>query len=89
MMKWAKELFPINKYYWRRIERTIKYIKRNVNNKFKSLSIKSNTKVYDWKIPLEWKITEAYIKEVGVGKFVILKKTIFTYLDTHEILKNF
>ena len=75
MMKWAKELFPINRSITGEgLRRTIKYIKRNVNNRFKSLSIKSNTKVYDWKIPLEWKITEAYIKEVGGSKICDFKE---------------
>ena len=75
MMKWAKELFPINRSITGEgLRRTIKYIKRNVNNRFKSLSIKSNTKVYDWKIPLEWKITEAYIKEVGGRKICDFKE---------------
>ena len=39
---------------------TLKKIK-NINSGLKIKSIKSGTKVFDWTIPLEWIIDEAFI----------------------------
>ena len=74
MMKWAKILFPINRSITGEgLRETIKFIKNNVNSNFKNFKIKSNKKIYDWKVPLEWKISEAYIKEVGGKKICDFK----------------
>ena len=48
---------------------TLKYIKNNINN-FKIKKVKSSTKVFDWKVPNEWHIKEAYIKDEN-GKIII------------------
>ena len=99
MMKWAKILFPINRSITGEgLRKTIQFIKKNVNKNFKNYRIKSNTKVFDWKIPLEWKITEAYIKEVGGKKICDFKdnnlhvlgysKNINKLLNFDELKKN-
>ena len=99
MMKWAKILFPINRSITGEgLRKTIQFIKKNVNNNFKNYRIKSNTKVFDWKIPLEWKITEAFIKEVGGKKICDFKdnnlhvlgysKKINKLLNFDELRKN-
>jgi aminopeptidase-like protein len=63
MMKWAKDLFPIPRSLTGKgNEETFKYIIKNINKKFKIKYVKSNTKVFDWKIPLQWEISDAYIK---------------------------
>ena len=70
MMNWAKDLFPINRSITGKgLRKTIKYIKNNINNQFRVYSIKSNTKVFDWKIPFEWKVSKGYIKEIN-GKII-------------------
>ena len=62
MMSWAKDLFPINRSITGKgVKQTIRYIQKNINNKFLNKKIKSNTKVYDWKIPKEWSLKNAYI----------------------------
>ena len=51
MMKWAKDLFPINRSITGDgLRKTIKYIQQNVNKKFKMFVVKIKTKVYDCKI---------------------------------------
>ena len=37
----------------------------------KIYSIKSGTKVFDWKIPLEWEIKQGWIKKSDGKKYVI------------------
>lgn len=66
MMNWAKEIFP----YHRSLTgtgtlKTLLFIKKKINNKFKIKSVKSGKKVFDWKIPLEWSIKKAAINYEG------------------------
>jgi len=62
-MKWAKDLFPISRSLTGKgNEETFKYIIKNINKNFKVHYVKSNTKVFDWKIPQQWEIKDAYIK---------------------------
>jgi len=66
MMGWAKQLFPINRSITGKgLRQTIQFIQSNINKKFKKYKIKSNTQVYDWKIPEEWNVSEAYIDEIN------------------------
>jgi len=99
MMKWAKILFPINRSITGEgLRKTIQFIKKNVNKNFKKFKIKSNTRVFDWKIPLEWKITEAYIKEIDGKKICDFRdnnlhvlgysKNINKLLNFNELKKN-
>ena len=65
MMNWAKTLFPINRSLTGKgVKQTISFAQKKINKKFKSLKIKSNTKVFDWKVPYEWNISKAYIDEI-------------------------
>ena len=69
MMAWAKILFPINRSITGDgVRQTINFIKKNINRNFKKKKIKSGTKVFDWKIPEEWKVTSAYIKDLNGNK---------------------
>ena len=58
-MQWAKDLFPFCRSLTGEGNRkTLKYIK-NVNSKFIIKAFRSNTKVFDWKVPSEWSIKDA------------------------------
>jgi aminopeptidase-like protein len=62
MMKWAKDLFPFCRSLTGQGNlNTFNYIIKNVNKNFKIHYVKSNTKVFDWKIPKQWEINNAYI----------------------------
>ena len=69
-----KTLYPINRSLTGKgTETTLKLIK----NYFPDLKIKKfkcNTKVFDWKIPDEWNIYDAYIKDKFGNKIVDFKK---------------
>ena len=58
------ELFPISRSITGNgNRRTLKFIQKKIPITIKE--IKSGTKVYDWQVPLEWKISDAYIKYNG------------------------
>lgn len=54
------------------VKKTLKIIK-NQFPKLKVYSIKSGTKVFDWKIPSEWNITEAYVLDKNNKKIINFK----------------
>ena len=73
-MKWAKDLFPFCRSLTGEGNRqTLEYIK-SVNSKFIIKSFKSNKKVFDWQIPLEWKINDAYFEDHKGKKYANFKK---------------
>lgn len=75
MMEWAKIIFPYNRSITGHgVRQTIKFIQKKINKKFKNYKLNSGTKVYDWKIPNEWYVSEAYIDEIGGKRICDLKK---------------
>ena len=55
------------------VRKTLKPIKRKIPE-LKIKSIKSKTKVFDWKIPLEWRVKNAYILDPSNNKICDFKK---------------
>ena len=84
MMRWAKVLFPINRSITGKgLRQTIKFVKK-INKKFKRYKIKTNTQVFDWKIPYEWNISEAYIEKVGGEKICDFRENNLHILGTQK-----
>ena len=54
--------------------KALKIIQSYIPIKIKS--VKSGTKVFDWKVPKEWDVKEAWIKNSEGQKLLILKKII-------------
>ena len=78
IFSWTSNLFPIQRSITGKGNRkTLLYIKKELG-KLKIIEVKSGTKVFDWKIPNEWNIKDAYIKDEKNIKVVDYKKTIFT-----------
>jgi len=74
MIKWAKDLFPLcRSLTGDGTRKTLRYF-QNINNEFKILNFKSGKKVFDWSIPLEWNIKDAYIEHNSKKKFAEFKK---------------
>ncbi len=62
LYKWATDLFPMPRSLTGQgVRDTLTYIK-NIIPELEIKSIPSGTKVFDWEIPKEWVIREAYIK---------------------------
>ena len=74
MWNWAKDLFPINRSITGPgVRDTLNYI----NKKFPDLKIhkvKSGTKAFDWIVPNEWIIKDAYIKDKNGNKIIDFRK---------------
>ncbi len=63
MYKWATDLFPLNRSITGHDNRkTLKYLKDLIPD-LKIKNIKSGEKVFDWTIPDEWHVDEAYIED--------------------------
>jgi len=61
---WAKILFPINRSLTGSGNvKTLKFIEKFSKKKFKIKYFKTDDKCFDWKIPKEWEIKQAYIKD--------------------------
>ena len=74
IFSWTSNLFPIQRSITGKGNReTLLYIKKELG-KLKIIEVKSGTKVFDWKIPSEWNIKDAYIKDEKNIKVVDYKK---------------
>ena len=73
MHKWLTELFPINRSITGNgVRETLSYFQKLLPN-LQIHSIPSGTKVYDWIIPEEWVIKNAYIMHENGEKILDLK----------------
>ena len=70
----GKKLFPLNRSITGKD--TFKFFKKISKNfkKFKIKKIQSGKKVFDWKIPPEWNVKEAYILDKDNNKIIDFKK---------------
>lgn len=74
LFKWANDLFPIYRSLTGEGNRkTLRYIKKEISN-LKIREVRSGKKVYDWVIPDEWNIKDAYITDNKGKKIVDFKK---------------
>jgi len=78
MLNIVKELF----YFPRSVagqatRETLKYISKKTN-KLKIIKYKCGSKVFDWKIPYEWNIKDAFIKEESGKKVLDFKKNLLS-----------
>jgi len=69
-----KNLFTINRSLTGKgVVKTLNIIKKNIP-KLKIKKIKSGTKVFDWNIPPEWNVTDAYVLDKKGFKIINFKK---------------
>ena len=86
--KWAQDLFPLNRSLAGKFNRlTINYIKKNVNKKFKIKKVKSGTKVFGWKIPKEYSLTKAILKDEN-GKIICDAKDNYLHAMVNSVSVN-
>ena len=66
----GKKLWPLNRSLTGKgVNQTLKILK-SYNNKLKIIKFKSGTKVFDWTIPKEWFVSDAWIKD-DKGKKIV------------------
>ena len=68
-----KKLFHLNRSITGKDTKlTLDIIKKNLKN-LKIIKVKSNTKVFDWKIPDEWNVESAYVLDKSKKKIIDFK----------------
>lgn len=68
-----KKLFHLNRSITGKDTKlTLDIIKKNLKN-LKIRKVKSNTKVFDWKIPDEWNVESAYVLDKSKKKIIDFK----------------
>tara|TARA_B100001250_G_scaffold413751_1_gene448938 strand:- start:858 stop:2165 length:1308 start_codon:yes stop_codon:yes gene_type:complete len=74
MYDWCKNLFYIcRSITGDGIKKTLSYFE-NINPILKRIKFKTNKRVFDWKIPYEWNIKDAYIEHESGKRFAEFKK---------------
>ena len=69
------DLFPLNRSLTGEgNKKTLRYIKENFLPFSEIKSIKSGSKVFDWEIPPEWNVNDAYVKNKYGEKIIDFKK---------------
>ena len=76
--EFAKKLWPITRSVTGQGVRETLFMIKNEVPELKLFEVPSGTQVFDWHVPKEWDIKDAYIVTPSGKKFVILNKTIFT-----------
>ena len=70
MYKWAEDLFPLNRSITGQANRdTLEYLKGIIPD-LKLKNFKSGEQVFDWVVPDEWHVDEAYIEDEYGNKIV-------------------
>ena len=73
MLEWAKDLFPIcRSITGQGVRDTLQYFQK-INYELTIQSYQTGEKVFDWQIPKEWAITDAYIEHESGQKFAEFK----------------
>ena len=71
---WAKNIFPFNRSLTGEgVNKTLVYFKK-ICSQLKIHNIKSGHKVFDWNIPLEWNVRDAYVAELKGKKIIDFKE---------------
>lgn len=69
----CKELFPINRSITGLgVRETLSVLQRELPN-LEVFSVKSGTKVFDWDVPNEWNVSEAYVENEGGERIIDFK----------------
>ena len=74
MLKWAKDLFSICRSITGNGTRmSLSYFEK-INPEFRRLKFKTGQKVFDWEIPKEWNIKDAYLEHESGERYAEFKK---------------
>ena len=84
----GKKLFPLNRSITGSgTLKTLKILNKE-NNLIKIKKIKCGTKVFDWKVPSEWNVSQAYIKDKYGEKIVDFKNNNLHLISYSKKIKK-
>ena len=88
----AKKIFPIcRSITGNGVRKTLKIIKRHFSQ-LRIYEIQSGTKVFDWNIPAEWNVKDAYVIDKYNNKIINFKKNNLHLVGystpINKVLKN-
>jgi aminopeptidase-like protein len=73
MYAWAKDLFPINRSITGQgVRDTLNYLKKILPD-LKVREVETGTQVFDWIIPNEWNVTEAFVEDEFGNRIIDFK----------------
>lgn len=68
LVEWARELWPLNRSLTGDgVRETISYL-RKLNPELIEHTARSGEVVFDWEVPQEWKVRDAFIEHLGTGQ---------------------
>jgi len=89
MYQWADDLFPIcRSITGNGVRQTLHYLKKQLPN-LRIIEVPSGTRAFDWIIPDEWNITDAFVKDASGQRLIDFKQSnlhVMNYaipIDTH------
>ncbi len=89
LIKLGKKLFKIHRSITGKgVVKTLRILKRECSN-LKIKNIKSGTKVYDWKIPSEWNIKDAYVINSKGTKIIDFKRNNLHVVAYSQPIKRY
>jgi aminopeptidase-like protein len=87
MYSLAKELWPIHRSITGNgVRETLSILKKNIND-LKVREVETGTKIFDWKVPKEWNVNKAYIKDDN-GNIVVDCKINNLHLVSYSVPVN-
>ena len=85
-----KDLFPINRSLTGDgNKKTIEYLIDNIIDDGEIKSVRSGTKVFDWKVPPVWNVNKAYVKNKFGEKVIDFKENNLNHLRALLVKKNY
>ena len=85
---YAKDLFPIcRSLSGEGVRETLKYI-QNILPDLQIKEVKSGTKAFDWEVPDEWNIKDAFVKNSAGEKIIDFKENNLQLVGYSEPIKN-
>ena len=88
-LKLGKKLFPLHRSITGKgVVETLSLIKKKIPN-LRIRSFRCGKKVYDWKIPYEWNIEDAYVEDKNGKKIIDIKNNNLHLVSYSQPIKKF
>ena len=87
MMKWANDIWSFDRSITGEgVRKTLNYFKK-IQPKLNINSAKTGEIAYDWKVPKEWSVNQAYFKDKNGKKYCDFKKNNLSLVNYSNSFK--